>query len=256
MTVHRNRWRWGVAVATMVGVALTSGLGRAAYIPDREHFRVLFIGNSQTSTNNLPAFVSELARASSRAKIVYRTIAPSAVTLEGNWFGGKAVPALTAGRWDAVVMQQGPSVLPEARAKLCVYARAFADAARAAGARPYLLMVWPRRGSGFAEVIDAYAAAAAAADATLLPAGAAWGAAWRRMPGLELHKWDGIHPSRLGTYLAALVVYAGLWDLPQPAPNALVVERNPFWVPRDLARLLRTSAQEALNTRYPARDCS
>lgn len=252
-----NPLRWWFAALAMLGVGLVSGFGRAALPADGEPpLRILFIGNSQTSTNDLPAFVAEIAKASEHPKVVYRTVAPSAVTLEGNWFRGRAVRALEAEPWDAVVMQQGPSVLPESRAKLCFYAKAFADEARARGARPYLFMVWPRRGSGLTEVINAYAAAAAAADATLLPAGAAWGAALQRMPSLPLHAWDGLHPSRLGTYLAALVVYAGVLQISPVAPNSLVVSDNPFWIPRNTARLLRESAQEALTTRFPAPACS
>jgi len=248
---------WSVAVVALLVAALVSGLGRAADAPSPARpLRVLFIGNSQTSTNDLPAFVAEIARASKQAKIEYRTVAPSAVTLEGNWYRGSARESLAGGRWDAVVMQQGPSVLPESRAKLCTYAKAFADEAREWGARPYLLMVWPRRESGLPEVVDAYAAAAASADAALLPGGAAWGAALRQAPALPLYAWDGIHPGRLGTYLAALVVYAGLRGISPVAPNSLVVSGNPFWIPSETARVLRESAKEALATRFSAPACS
>jgi hypothetical protein len=251
-----KRLQWVVLVA-ILGVALVSGLARAADAPSTARpLRVLFIGNSQTSTNDLPAFVAAIARASKQAKIEYRTIAPSAVTLEGNWNTGSARDSLLGGHWDAVVMQQGPSVLPDGRARLCFYAKAFADEAREWGVRPYLLMVWPRRGSGLPDVADSYAAAAAGADAGLLPGGAAWGAALRRAPDLPLYRWDGIHPNRVGTYLAALVVYAGLRGIAPVAPNSIVVSGNPFWIDRETARLLRDSAREALATRYSAPACS
>lgn len=251
-----KRLQW-IVLGVLLGLALVSGLARAADVPSSARpLRVLFIGNSQTSTNDLPAFVAEIAKASKHARIEYRTIAPSAVTLEGNWNRGSARGSLLGGHWDAVVLQQGPSVLPESRAKLCFYARAFADEAREWGVRPYLLMVWPRRGSGLPEVVDSYAAAAAGADAGLLPGGAAWGAAMRRAPNLPLYAWDGIHPSRVGTYLAALVVYAGLRGISPVSPNALVVNGNPFWIPRETARLLRDSAKEALATRFAASACS
>jgi hypothetical protein len=251
-----KRLQW-VALVVLLGLALVSGLARAAEVPSRAiPLRVLFIGNSQTSTNDLPAFVAEIARASKHAKIEYRTIAPSAVTLEGNWNRGSARGSLLGGHWDAVVLQQGPSVLPESRAKLCFYAKAFADEAREWGVRPFLLMVWPRRGSGLPEVVDSYASAAVGAEATLLPGGAAWGAAQRRAPGLPLYAWDGIHPGRVGTYLAALVVYAGLRGISPVAPNSLVVNGNPFWIPRETARLLRDSAREALAMRFSTPACS
>jgi hypothetical protein len=127
---------------------------------------------------------------------------------------------------------------------------------RAVGAKPYLMMVWPRRGNGAGDVITSYAAAAATSDSTLIPAGAAWDAALRRMPTLSLYRWDGIHPNRLGTYLAALTVYAGLRGTAPIAPNALVVEQNPFWIPQATARALRDSVREAIAARYRSSACS
>ena len=40
------------------------------------------------------------------------------------------------------------------------------------------------------------------------PVGRAWAEALRREPGLELWDGDGMHPSRLGSYLTACVFYA------------------------------------------------
>ena len=60
----------------------------------------------------------------------------------------------------------------------------------------------------------------------------------------------------MGTYLAALVVYAGLRGIAPTAPNSLVVNGNPFWIPRETARLLRDSAKEALTARYSVPACS
>jgi hypothetical protein len=60
----------------------------------------------------------------------------------------------------------------------------------------------------------------------------------------------------MGTYLAAVVVYAGLRGIAPVAPNSLVVNGNPFWIPRATARLLRDSAKEALGVRYSAPACS
>ena len=40
------------------------------------------------------------------------------------------------------------------------------------------------------------------------------------------------------------------------APNSLVVNGNPFWIPRATAQLLRDSAKEALAVRYSTPACS
>ena len=59
-------------------------------------------------------------------------------------------------------------------------------------------------------VINGYANAAAAASATLFPAGAAWFDLRDRNSPIDLYGPDRFHPSVEGTYLAALTVAAHL----------------------------------------------
>jgi hypothetical protein len=203
--------------------------------------RVLFVGNSLTATNDLPAAVRALAGEAGRRPVETQTVAPGGVSLEEHWRSTGARDALEEGRWDAVVLQQGPSSLPESRAHLRSWATRWADAARARGARPALLGAWPEseRSSAFPAAIASYADAAVAAGATLLPVGAAWQAAWRRDPELPLYGLDGFHPSELGTALAALVVYVGLTGV---SPHEL-----PLPVAGPTGRLLRDAAAAALD---------
>ena len=80
-------------------------------------------------------------------------------------------------------------------------------------------MVWPsraRRGD-FPGVSQSYAAAAKDVKGLLLPAGDAWRAAWAIDPALPLYGPDGFHPSPMGTYLAALVIYEQIFASPPPA---------------------------------------
>jgi hypothetical protein len=218
--------------------------------------RVLFIGNSLTSWHNLPAYVKQLAKSQGDTALTYRMIAPPAVGLEDHWNIPRTRAALENESWDVVVMQQGPSAEPASREHLCTWTARFAELARAKGARPYLLGVWSAGKLGIQEVVDSYAAAGAAARAPVLPAGAAWREAWRRKPGLALHARDGLHPSRLGTYLAALVVYGGLRGVaPAALPRTLVVAKNRFTVTRANAAILRASAAAALATPAPAGPC-
>ena len=229
---------------TSVLVALVVTLTLAASAPANEarHLRVLFIGNSLTATNDLPATVAGLARRHGRLVVDYRTVAPGGVNLQDHWNLTGAREALEAGPWDVVVLQQGPSALPESQVDLRTWAGRWGDEIRAHGARPALLAVWPedyRRFSAFSAVIRSYRKAAVASHARLLPAGAAWRAAWRHKPNLQLYGRDGFHPSRLGTTLAALVVYAGLAD-ERPATMPLP------GLPTAIARTLRLAAAEAL----------
>ncbi|HWI20602.1 MAG TPA: hypothetical protein VNT81_22760 [Vicinamibacterales bacterium] len=169
--------------------------------------RLLFIGNSLTYANDLPAMVCALARAAGK-RAVCESVAKPDYGLEEHW-NERAVQRVIARGWDVVILQQGPSALPESRRLLIQYTKRFDEEIRKAGARTALYMVWPsraRRGD-FPGVSQSYSAAAASVSGLLLPAGDAWRAAFAENSALPLYGPDGFHPSPAGTYLAALVAY-------------------------------------------------
>jgi hypothetical protein len=173
--------------------------------------RVLFIGNSLTAANDLPAMVEALAKANGEA-IVTRMVAIPNYSLEDHWNRGDAKRAIAEGGWSFVVLQQGPSALPESRVLLVEYARRFAAETAKIHARTALFMVWPAssRAFDFDGVRLSYEAAAREVGGVFLAAGEAWRTAWRSDAKLEFYGTDGFHPTKLGSYLAALVVYQGL----------------------------------------------
>jgi len=131
--------------------------------------------------------------------------------------------------------------LPESRRLLIAYTRRFDAEIKKAGARTALYMVWPsyaRRGD-FAGVSQSYAAAANDVKALLLPAGDAWRAAWATDAGLPLYGSDGFHPSPMGTYLAALVIYEQIFASPPPAVPVPATAQP-------VADLLRRAAHETV----------
>ena len=183
--------------------------------------RILFIGNSLTYSNDLPAVVCAMAQSAGR-QVTCDSVAKPDYGLEEHWHEREARQAIGRG-WDVVVLQQGPSALPESRRLLIEYTRRFDAEIKKAGARTALLMVWPsrtRRGD-FEGVRQSYAAAAKDVDAMLIPAGDAWRAAWAEDPGLQLYGTDGFHPSSTGTYLSALVIYEQLFASPPPAASPM-----------------------------------
>jgi hypothetical protein len=204
---------------------------------------VLFIGNSLTATNDLPGEVRALATAAGLGWDVQEELLGGA-GLEEHWQRGSAQAAIQSGHWDAVVLQQGPSSLPESRTNLRQWAAQFDRLVRAAGGRSALYMVWPElsRSSWFDRVRDSYALAARDVSGWFLPAGEAWRAAWRGDASLALYGGDGFHPTAAGSYAAALTIFAGLsgrspLGLPAPATVDLTT-----------AKRLQQAAQEALET--------
>jgi hypothetical protein len=169
--------------------------------------RVLFIGNSLTSANNVPAMVTAVGRQQG-VTIESETVAFPDYSLDDHLQRGDAVRAIARGGWSFVVLQQGPSALPESRVQLRAAVKTFDQAVRRAGAKTAMYMVWPStaRSGDFDRVSESYAIAAGDVGGVLLPAGDAWRAAWRRDPGLALYGGDGFHPTPLGSYLAALVI--------------------------------------------------
>lgn len=173
---------------------------------------VLFIGNSLTATNDLPALVHRLAAAAG-ATLTYDVVAPGGVSLEDHWNAGIADRIARLGA-DVVVLQQGPSSLPENQEHLKTWATTLAGPIRSAGGVPALLMVWPEvtRLSAFDAVRAAYLGAAERAGGLFIPAGEVWRETWRRDPDAALYGPDGFHPSLAGSFAAALTVYAVLFD--------------------------------------------
>jgi hypothetical protein len=193
-------------------------------VMDQPPARVLFIGNSLTVANNLPAMIEAVATSAGlKGRVVCRGVAYDNFGLQEHWEQGEALRGIQRGGWTHVVLQQGPSSLPESQVVLREYAKKFAFEARAKGARVVLYGVWPSRArlSALDAVTASYAAAADDVGGALVAVGAGWQAAWRRDPGLPLYGPDGFHPSPMGTYLAALMFYAHvtgrpLADVPNP----------------------------------------
>lgn len=166
--------------------------------------RVLFVGNSLTYTNDLPSMVAKLAERDG-LKIATEAVARPGFSLADHLADGTFARRLREEKWSFVVMQQGPSALPESRAELIRSAIEVAKMARAAGATPVLFMVWPSksRSFDFDRVSESYRQAAAAANARLAAAGDAWRDAWKKDPSLQLYGPDNFHPSEAGSRLAA-----------------------------------------------------
>jgi hypothetical protein len=193
--------------------ACQSGGGEISGTPEPAGLRVLFVGNSLTFRNDLPDIVRAIAETAGEGPTIeVRTVAFPDFSLEDHWNRGDALSAIDEGGWDVVVLQQGPSTLPENRALLVEWSRRFAERIRAAGARPALYSIWPPRSqaNGFNLVRDSYDEAATAVDGILVPAGEAWRAAWAVDPDLPLYAADGFHPSVLGSVVAAYVIWQRL----------------------------------------------
>jgi hypothetical protein len=246
-----------VLMAAVMGMLACRG-GTGAVTCDGDAagpMRILFIGNSLTYSQGLPYMVRALADSLGEAPVV-EVVAMPDFSLEDHWNDGRAARAIRGGCWSYVVLQQGPSSLPESRVLLLDYAARFDALVRRQSGRSALYSVWPAasRRADFDRAIESYALAAEQVNGLLLPAATAWLEAWERAPGLDLYQ-DGLHPTQTGAYLAALVITARLTGRDpgeMPASLDVRVPGGMFTVRLDpaTAATLRAAAREALE-RHP-----
>lgn len=207
-------WRWSwLPLIALTAVCATTPATIEDPIPDAD-IRVLFLGNSLTYSNDLPLLVQTVAEAAGHS-LAHGTVARPNYSLADHWNSGGA-DAVLAARADVVIMQQGPSSLPQNQEHLRGWAEQFAPVIEEAGGRPALYMVWPddTRLEAFDDVRDAYEGAAEAVEGLFIPAGDSWRAAWDAGLTRPLYGPDGFHPSRLGSEIAALAIVRALFDEP------------------------------------------
>jgi len=186
--------------------------------------RVLFIGNSYTTVNDLPGVFTNLAR-SGHHRVESRTAAVDGWTLANHADSPATAGKLASANWDIVVLQeqsQIPSVEELRQAQMYPAARRLISSIRNNGARPLLYLTWGRR-DGWPEygmptyaamqsaIDDGYLAIAGDQKVAVAPVGNAWATLVVRGAPATLWQEDGSHPTEAGTYLAACVFYATIF---------------------------------------------
>jgi hypothetical protein len=196
----------------------------AAAQGSRPGYRVLFVGNSLTYTNDLPGMVDRLAAARPGPVPMFVVSDTRPSTALAYWARNDGLRRLIGGaHWDVVILQEQsvtPSLAPADRAvAMDAPLRSLDAEIRADGARTMLFDTWAHEHGSFdgdsyeamQQRIDAaYQAESQAVGATVAPVGVVWARAHALAPSLHLWGGDDTHPSAEGTYLAACVFYATL----------------------------------------------
>ncbi len=216
---------------------------------------VLFIGNSHTYVNDLPGIVQALADSAGGEKIATLSITNANYALIDHWNDGAAREQIEKRSWRFVVMQQGWTPAGVCQDTLRLATQLFSESIRRAGATPAVLEVWapssrPGQSPG---TIESYRLAAQDVNGLLFPAAEAWLEVQNRQPGYTLYQ-DDIHANEAGSYLAALVIYARIFNrTPVGLPRALQTRAGTFiTLSADMALLLQQVAAEIALAPTPA----
>ncbi len=239
----------------LVAVGFSACLGLVAPKPEvprlTGNLRVLFVGNSHSYEQDLSGLVQLVARQAGNTELLTARVAFANYALEDHAYEGTAQKALEGSQWEYVVMQQGPSSLASSHSHLSYWSQWWHPRITAAQAMPVLYQIWPsagRRGDA-ANALLSYSNAAALVGGLLAPAGDAFTAALEADGDIGVYAWDGMHASRRGAYLAALVIVGRILDvdvrtLPPVIPGSSE--------PEAIVRALQQAAATAL-ARNPAR---
>lgn len=175
--------------------------------------RVLFIGNSFTARNDLPGMLARMA--DSRGHVLqHDLVQQGGASLRAHWNRGAALDAMRRTHYDIVVLQE-QSTLPVRNARrMHENVRLFTEVIAEAGARAALYMTWARRNAPDTQqaITAAYTTIARETGALLVPAGNAWAHYLQAHETPALHDRDLSHPAPAGTYLAACVFHAVLFE--------------------------------------------
>lgn len=172
---------------------------------------LLFVGNSLTYTNDLPELV-RLEAKSHGIKIKTKLLAYPNYALVDHWNDGELQKLIKSGKYDYVILQQGPSSQQEGKEMLLESGELISRLCEQEGATLVYFMVWPSRlyYHTFDGVINNYSVAAESNDAILCAVGSVWKEHFDETGDFSFYGPDGFHPSLRGSQKAAEVIFEEL----------------------------------------------
>ena len=227
-----------VFVLQLIVAFLVTGDGVAVPPPSR----ILFIGNSYTSVNGLPAIVKQIASSAGYPVPTMDASLPGGLTLQQHSKLPATLSKIDEGNWDVVVIQgqSKEAAMAEQHANMrASFKEGTAELCNRIKAKsPHVRIVfyetWARHADYWlvpkadkavgnnpadmqARIRKWYRQVAQSAQkqsAMVAPVGDAWELNYKSATPLTLHAKDNSHPVFGGSYLAAMVIYATIYHPP------------------------------------------
>lgn len=202
---------------------------------DSDSLRLLFIGNSYTYYNDLPKMVYKIANSQNK-KLSVKSVTKGGERLSGHLKNKELHKILTTQKWDYVVLQEhssAPAKPTEVVSAETYRAATSLDSLIHLGspkAKTIFYMTWGHKYGcqhkienyplvytyeGMQERLKlSYLEMAYKNNARCAPVGMAWEEVRQNRPDYQLYDADCTHPSKLGSYLAANVIYTTIFCQP------------------------------------------
>ncbi|MBK6265237.1 SGNH/GDSL hydrolase family protein [Marivirga sp. S37H4] len=190
-------------------ILLSALLGGDFHHPEKEQpIHILFVGNSLTYANDLPALFKQEAR-ENKIKVKVKTLAKPNYALEDHWLDGTLQLEIAKGKYDYIILQQGPSSRQDGKDMLLNYGKKIKELCELNDCKLAFFMVWPSRQyySSFPGVISNYEFAAEQTDAIICPVGKEWKTHFDRTGDFSFLSEDGFHPSLKGSKSVAKIIF-------------------------------------------------
>ena len=172
-----------------------------------EAYKILFIGNSLTYTNDLPSIIKRKAKYSGY-NIETEMVAFPNYAISDHWKKGEVQKLIESKKYNVVIIQQGPSSQSEGNKILIKYGKKYSDLCKENNAILAYFMVWPSLEyyDSFDGVIKNYTLAAEKNGAILCPVGSVWKNYFETSKRFDYYGVDNFHPSKKGSEVAAVVI--------------------------------------------------
>lgn len=229
-----------------------------------DSLKILWIGNSYTFYNDLPALVTKLA-AEQGMKLAPTRFLKGGAHLAGHYQNSELIAALQKGGWDYIVMQEHSSAPAQSTrdviAETYYYAHLLDSIAMKGSPKAHVIfyMTWGHKNGNMQNqkhpdpaypLDETYEDFQSRLQTTYLeltyenkawcsPVGIAWRQVRQKHPEIELYKKDCSHPSFEGSYLAAHCFLSTILQRPYAS-------RMYFDLPEDKAMILQQTAQNAV----------
>ena len=194
--------------------------------------KVLFIGNSYTSVNNLPSMISSMATSTGNV-LIYDSNTPGGYRFMNHASNATTLSKINSNTWDYVVLQAQSQETSFGATQLATevypYATSLSNAIRANNAcsQPLFYMTWGKQNGdasncpyapwvctyeGMDDAIRAsYISMGSSNAAEVAPAGAVWRYLRTNNPTIALYSSDESHPLLAGSYAAACALYTMIY---------------------------------------------